>query len=85
MPDKADPFRQGYNSPQSPYWALKPLLILALPPDHKFWQAEELPYPKELLEQPYHVCQSALQVYSQAAGHTFLLTAGQWVNVRRHL
>ncbi|CAM0141766.1 hypothetical protein VKS41_004540 [Umbelopsis sp. WA50703] len=34
---------ETYNSPQSPYWALKAFLPLALPDDHPFWTAEELP------------------------------------------
>jgi hypothetical protein len=33
----------AYNSPGSPYWALKAYLILALKEDHPFWQAEEAP------------------------------------------
>ncbi|SQB37568.1 Uncharacterized protein conserved in bacteria [Citrobacter koseri] len=37
---------EDYNSPGSPYWALKVFLILALPDDHAFWQAEELPLPQ---------------------------------------
>ena len=32
-----------YNAPGCPYWALKSFLILALPDDHPFWKAEELP------------------------------------------
>ena len=31
----------AYNSPGSPYWALKTYLILALEEAHPFWQAEE--------------------------------------------
>ncbi|WP_273368450.1 DUF2264 domain-containing protein [Corynebacterium massiliense] len=34
---------ETYNSPGSPYWALKALLPLALPEDHPFWTAEENP------------------------------------------
>lgn len=37
---------EDYNSPGSPYWALKVFLILALPEDHPFWQAEELALPQ---------------------------------------
>lgn len=37
---------EGYNSPSSPYWAFKSLLMLALPKEHPFWQAEEEPLPK---------------------------------------
>ncbi|GIO85458.1 hypothetical protein J25TS5_23900 [Paenibacillus faecis] len=36
---------ENYNSPGSPYWALKAFLPLALPDDHPFWQAEEMPLP----------------------------------------
>lgn len=32
---------ENYNSPCSPYWALKSMLILALPDQHSFWQVEE--------------------------------------------
>jgi hypothetical protein len=34
---------ENYNSPQSPYWAMKAFLPLALPDSHPFWTAEELP------------------------------------------
>ncbi|MDQ0902090.1 DUF2264 domain-containing protein [Paenibacillus sp. V4I7] len=36
---------ENYNSPGSPYWALKSFLPLALGGDHPFWTAEELPLP----------------------------------------
>lgn len=36
---------ENYNSPGSPYWALKAFLPLALPDDHPFWRAEEMPLP----------------------------------------
>lgn len=32
---------EGYNAPGSPYWAMKAFMVLALPEDHPFWQAEE--------------------------------------------
>lgn len=34
---------ESYNSAGSPYWAFKAFLPLALPEDHPFWAAEELP------------------------------------------
>ncbi|OAB76606.1 hypothetical protein PNBC_04180 [Paenibacillus crassostreae] len=37
---------ENYNSPGSPYWALKSFLPLALADDHPFWHTEELPLPK---------------------------------------
>ncbi|QPM90451.1 DUF2264 domain-containing protein [Pseudooceanicola algae] len=36
---------EDYNSPNSSYWALKAFLVLAMPDDHPFWRAEELPLP----------------------------------------
>ncbi|ESP87041.1 DUF2264 domain-containing protein [Candidatus Halobonum tyrrellensis] len=36
---------ESYNSPNSPYWALKAFLPLALPADHAFWRADEAPLP----------------------------------------
>lgn len=37
---------ESYNAPGSPYWALKAFLMLALPADHPFWQADAAPMPK---------------------------------------
>jgi len=37
---------ENYNSPGSPYWAMKTFLPLALSEDHPFWEAEEQPLPK---------------------------------------
>jgi hypothetical protein len=34
---------ESYNSGGSPYWAFKAFLPLALPADHPFWAADELP------------------------------------------
>lgn len=38
-------YSEGYNSPSGVYWALKTLLILALPEEHIFWKTEEEPFP----------------------------------------
>ncbi|MFA6506903.1 MAG: DUF2264 domain-containing protein [Treponemataceae bacterium] len=37
---------EQYNSPTSPYWALKAYLPLALDENHPFWEAEEAPLPE---------------------------------------
>ncbi|GLX66833.1 DUF2264 domain-containing protein [Paenibacillus glycanilyticus] len=37
---------ENYNAPGSVYWAFKAFLPLALPDDHPFWLAEELPLPE---------------------------------------
>ncbi|WP_391559645.1 DUF2264 domain-containing protein [Robertmurraya sp.] len=36
---------ENYNSPGSPYWALKTYMVLALPETHPFWTTEEEPLP----------------------------------------
>ncbi|KAJ5377851.1 uncharacterized protein N7496_005260 [Penicillium cataractarum] len=36
---------EDYNSPQSPYWAMKSLVILSLEEDDEFWTAAEIPHP----------------------------------------
>lgn len=36
---------ESYNSPNSPYWAMKAFFPLALDNDHPFWRAEERPLP----------------------------------------
>jgi hypothetical protein len=68
---------EDYNSPQSPYWALKAFLPLILPSSHLLWQAKEEPYPSQLLQEPYRISRPWMQVFSHAAGHTFVLSAGQ--------
>lgn len=37
---------EAYSSQQSPYWALKAFLPLALPQSHPFWRSEEAPCPE---------------------------------------
>lgn len=34
---------EGYNGPGSPYWAFKTFILLAVPKDHPYWQAETQP------------------------------------------
>lgn len=67
---------EDYNSPGSPYWALKVFLIMALPEDHAFWQAEELPLP-ELA--PVHAIVPAQQIlqHCENSQHVVMLTSGQ--------
>ena len=55
---------EQYNSPGSPFWALKSYLVLALPASHPFWQApieglSVLPETKQLAVPHYIVSRSA--------------------------
>lgn len=67
---------EDYNSPGSPYWALKVFLILALPADHPFWQAEELPLPAMNGSRalPYA---GQILVHSAGSQHVTMLASGQ--------
>lgn len=67
---------EDYNSPGSPYWALKVFLILALPANHAFWQAQELPLPTL---DPVHAIVPAQQIlqHDEGSQHVVMLTSGQ--------
>lgn len=67
---------EDYNSPGSPYWALKVFLILALPEQHPFWQAAELPLPA-LPETRVIPHAGQILQHSELSDHVTMLTAGQ--------
>lgn len=65
---------EEYNSPNSPYWAMKAFLPLALDSSHPFWQAEEEPIP----ELPTTTVQSeAKKVVCRGEDHLFALSQPQ--------
>jgi len=68
---------ERYNSPNSPLWALKAFIVLAVPEDHGFWRAEEQPLDKEesVHAQPHL---GFIISDSEETGHLFALNAGQW-------
>ncbi|WP_370974276.1 DUF2264 domain-containing protein [Enterobacter wuhouensis] len=67
---------EDYNSPGSPYWALKTYLILALPEAHPFWQADELPLPALAEKHEIPHAQQIL-IHAEKSQHVIMLTAGQ--------
>ncbi|WP_420912850.1 DUF2264 domain-containing protein [Chimaeribacter coloradensis] len=67
---------EDYNAPGSPYWALKLFLVLALPEEGEFWQADTLPLPP-LNRQRALPHAGQLIVRDAQDDHLFLLTAGQ--------
>ncbi|MGN0764346.1 MAG: DUF2264 domain-containing protein [Aristaeellaceae bacterium] len=64
---------ERYNSACSPYWAMKAFLVLALPDDHPFWQAEPEPLPAlpELCAQP-----EGAALLQHSGGHAVLYAPG---------
>ena len=74
---------EQYNSPGSPYWAMKFFLPLALSESHPFWQAEEMPLP-EL--PPVHYQPHAKMIFyrDRTNRHIVALTSGQHEPWIRH-
>ncbi|KAL1594599.1 hypothetical protein SLS60_010360 [Paraconiothyrium brasiliense] len=68
---------EDYNSPQSPYWAMKSFVALGLPPEHPFWTAEEKPLPVAELERSTPV-NPAMHILCHGEHHHFLLSSGQF-------
>ncbi|MDR2976231.1 MAG: DUF2264 domain-containing protein [Streptococcaceae bacterium] len=72
-------FAEGYNSPGSPYWAFKSFILLAVPKDHPYWQAEVLDFPKNetrVLNLEGH----AFYEHVDDFHHTLMYPFGQRVN-----
>jgi hypothetical protein len=68
---------EGYNAPGSPYWAMKAFLPLALPSDHPFWAAAELPLPK-LASVSAQRHPHMLLCRPSNSSHVFALSSGQF-------
>lgn len=76
---------ENYNSPQSPYWTLKSLIVIALAQDDPFWVAAELPHPlqtttAEPSQTSVHVVKPARHIicHDTSGRHHFLLSSGQF-------
>ncbi|ABV13566.1 hypothetical protein CKO_02449 [Citrobacter koseri ATCC BAA-895] len=68
---------EDYNSPGSPYWACKALLILALPQESAFWQAEPAPLPA--LETVHPIAEAGqFIVHAEDNHHVWMLMSGQY-------
>ncbi|RAR16518.1 hypothetical protein DDE83_000083 [Stemphylium lycopersici] len=68
---------EDYNSPQSPYWAMKSFLALGLPSTHPFWTAEEKPLPSSMKHTVVEL-KSPMHILSSQPNHHFLLSMGQF-------
>ncbi|KAF2184032.1 hypothetical protein K469DRAFT_634085 [Zopfia rhizophila CBS 207.26] len=68
---------EDYNSPQSPYWAMKSFIALGLPGTHAFWTSEEKPLPREDTSLT-SVVKPPMHIVCNATRHHFLLSAGQF-------
>ena len=64
---------ERYSCAGSPYWAMKAFLPLALPADHPFWTAVELPIESR---ESISSSQIAGMVFNHQPNHTVLLVSG---------
>jgi hypothetical protein len=71
---------ESYNSAGSPYWAMKAFLPLAIPEDHPFWTAEELPAPT--FAEPVPLSQPGM-VAMHTPGNVVVLSSGQEHDIMR--
>ncbi|MBP1044651.1 DUF2264 domain-containing protein [Enterococcus sp. BWM-S5] len=73
---------EGYNAPGSPYWALKTFLLLAVPEDHPFWQAEPVQIQKKKRRL---VKNGQMLLQCEKAGHHVLgFPAGLFIEGQAH-
>lgn len=68
---------EDYNSPQSPYWAMKSFLALGLHKEYPFWTTEEKPLPR-CNEKPVVPVGPPMHILCNTENHHFLLSAGQF-------
>ncbi|SDU79922.1 DUF2264 domain-containing protein [Jiangella alkaliphila] len=74
---------ERYNSPGSPYWALKAAIPLAAPAGHPFWAAEEQPLPE--LAEVHPLPPAGMVVYrSPDSSHVVALVNGQTTGSLKH-
>ena len=64
---------ERYSSTGSPWWSMKAFAPLALPADHPFWTAEELPMPRR---PPVYTDPTAGMVFTHQPDHTVMLISG---------
>lgn len=77
---------EDYNSPQSPYWAMKSFVMLALASNDELWQADELPHPLAAIEETKSL-ESGVKLLSAPfqilcdhpdGQHHFMISGGQF-------
>ncbi|MDG4788049.1 DUF2264 domain-containing protein [Micromonospora sp. WMMD1102] len=74
---------ERYNSPGSPYWALKAGIPLAAPADHPFWTVEEAPLPE--LSAVHAIPPAGMVMYrSPKSSHVVALVNGQTTGSLKH-
>jgi hypothetical protein len=68
---------EDYNSPQSPYWAMKSFVALGLGSEHPFWRTKEQPLPTAESKLST-VILPPMQIVCYSGNHHFLLSSCQF-------
>lgn len=70
---------EDYNSPQSPYWCLKSLIVVGLSESDEFWTSIEEPYPDDLSGVEVVPGPQQILCNHPKGNHHFMLSPGQFV------
>lgn len=70
---------EDYNSPQSPYWCLKSLIVAGLAEDSGFWNSKEEPYPEFTPSHSLVTAPEQILCNHPEGNHHFMLSPGQFV------
>src|SRR5687767_2641525 len=70
---------EDYNSPQSPYWCLKTLIVVGLSESDSFWTSEEESYPDRSSDCTLLPAPEQILCNHPQGNHHFMLTPGQFV------
>ncbi|MHC5215586.1 DUF2264 domain-containing protein [Enterococcus sp. LJL128] len=76
-------FAEGYNAPGSPYWSFKTFILLAVPKEHPYWQAEVQPLNIQSNPLSLPVSRNFYQ-YNQDRSHLQMFPAGQFLHYQNH-
>ncbi|KAH0442500.1 hypothetical protein CcaCcLH18_01542 [Colletotrichum camelliae] len=74
---------EDYNSPQSPYWCLKLLVVVALSPNDAFWADPEVPYSNISLDSGVKLLPASRQIFCNhpRGNHHFMLSTAQFMGL----
>lgn len=72
---------EDYNSPQSVYWCLKSLIVVALNADGAFWSEPEAPYPTRTAGPAVKLLPAPRQILCNhpLGNHHFMLSTAQFI------
>lgn len=70
---------EDYNSPQSPYWCLKSLIVVGLSEDDPFWASDEVAHPTWDVSHAILPGPEQILCNHSRGNHHFMLSPGQFV------